>query len=87
MRTLAKTGINKMRSFDKLCNQNRNFSRLTGIKLDEFLKIVEKVRPLWEKFQRKKKVSGRHSKIKTLEDEVLMLLIYYSHSPMKRWRL
>ena len=66
-----------MLSFDKLCNQNRNFSRLTGIKLEEFLEIVEKVRPLWEKFQRKKKVSGRYSKIKTLEDEVLMLLIYY----------
>ena len=39
-----------MLSFDKLCNQNREFSRLTGIKLDEFLKIVEKVRPQWEKF-------------------------------------
>jgi len=66
-----------MLSFDKFCNQNRNFSRLTGIKLDELLKIVDGVRPQWETFQRKKKVSGKHSKIKTLEDEILMLLMYY----------
>ena len=66
-----------MLSFVKLCNQNKKFSRLSGVKLEEFLEIVKKVRPLWEKFQKKKKVSGRHSKIKTLEDEVLMLLMYY----------
>jgi hypothetical protein len=66
-----------MLSFVKLCNQNKKFSRLTGVKLEEFLEIVKKVRPLWEKFQKSKKVSGRSSKLKTLEDEVLMLLMYY----------
>ena len=66
-----------MLSFVKLCNQNKKFSRLTGVKLEEFLEIVKKVRPLLEKFQKSKKVSGRSSKLKTLEDEVLMLLMYY----------
>ena len=66
-----------MLSFVKLCNQNKNFSRLTGVKLEEFLEIVNKVGLLWEKFQKSKKVSGRKSKLKTLEDEVLMLLMYY----------
>ena len=47
------------------------------MKSGEFLEIVKQVQPLWENFQNSKKVSGRSSKLKTLEDEVLMLLIYY----------
>ena len=34
----------------------------------------EEIRPLWEKFQKSKKVSGRSSKLKTLEDEVKIVL-------------
>jgi hypothetical protein len=45
--------------------------------LEEFRKIVEKVRPGWEKLQQKKKVSGRNSHLKTLEDEILLVLIFY----------
>ena len=66
-----------MLSFDRLCNQKKNFSRLIGTKLDEFREIISKVRPKWEEVQRRKKVSGRSSKLKTLEDEVLLVLIYY----------
>ncbi len=66
-----------MLSFDKLCKQGKNFSRLTDVKLEDFQKIVLKVSPKWEKFQKKKKVSGRRSKIKTLSDEILLMPIYY----------
>lgn len=66
-----------MLSFDRLCNQKKNFSRLTGTKLDEFCEIIRKVKPKWEEIQRRKKVSGRSSKLKTLEDKVLLVLIYY----------
>ena len=66
-----------MLSFDKLCKQGKNFSRLTGIKQEDFHKIVLQVRPKWEKFQKEKKVSGRRSKIKTLADEILLMSIYY----------
>ena len=66
-----------MLSFDGLCNQSKKFSRLTGVKLEEFREIVRKVRPKWNAFQQKKKVAGRNSKIKSLEDEVLLVLIYY----------
>lgn len=66
-----------MLSFDKLCQQKKNFSRLTGVTLDEFREVVRKVIPKWEAFQKKKKISGRYSKINTLEDEVLLVLIYY----------
>ena len=68
---------NKMLSFDRLCKQKKNFSRLTGVTVDEFREIVRKVTPKWEAFQKRKKVSGRCSKLKTLEDEVLLVLIYY----------
>lgn len=66
-----------MLSFDRLCKQKKNFSRLTGVTVEEFQEIVRKVAPKWEVFQKKKKVSGRCSKLKTLEDEVLLVLIYY----------
>ena len=67
----------KMLSFVKLRNKAKTILRLTGVKSGEFLEIVKLVQPLWENFQNSKKVSGRSSKLKTLEDEVLMLLIYY----------
>ncbi len=66
-----------MLSFDRLCKQNKNFSRLTGVTVDEFREIVRKVTPKWEAFQKRKKLSGRCSKLKTLEDEILLVLIYY----------
>lgn len=66
-----------MLSLNKICNQKKNFSRLTGVSLEVFYEIVQKVRLKWNHFQKQKVVSGRNSKIKTLEDEVLLALIYY----------
>ncbi|MDR0753310.1 MAG: hypothetical protein LBE95_01440 [Holosporaceae bacterium] len=65
-----------MLSFSKLCNQNVNFTRLSGIKLGEFWEIVERSRPDWIRMQ-KKKISGQNSHLKTLEDEILLVLIFY----------
>ena len=50
---------------------------LTEIRLDEFREILCKVRPKWKEIQMRKKLSGRSSKPKTLENEVLLVLIYY----------
>ena len=66
-----------MLSFNKLCNQRVNFTRLTGVKVEEFREIVERVRPDWDTLQEKKKIFGRASRLKTLEDEVLLVLVYY----------
>lgn len=66
-----------MLSFERVCNQKKNFSRLTGVKLSEFCEILRKVSPKWDEVQQKKKIAGRTSKLKTLEDEVLLVLIYY----------
>ena len=65
-----------MLSFDKLCNQKKNFSRLTGVKLSEFREIVCKVGPKREELGKHKKIAGRPSKLKMLEDEILLVLIY-----------
>jgi len=34
-----------MLSFNKLSKQNKNFSRLTGVKIEEFREIVQKTSP------------------------------------------
>ena len=41
------------------------------------MKIIEKVKPLWRALQAKKICAGRKSHLKSLENEVLMVLIYY----------
>ena len=66
-----------MLSFDKLCNQKKNFSRLTGAKFDEFREIIRKARPKWEEIQRRTKVPGRSSKLKTPPD-LLPILCEFS---------
>lgn len=55
-----------------------NFTRLTGVKVEEFRKIVERVRVDWDTLHKKKKISGRVSRLKTLGNEVLVVLIYYN---------
>ena len=63
-----------MIDFKTLSRRKEVFARLTGVKLSDFLKIIEKVRPLWEKLQAKKICAGRRSNITSLENVVL---IYY----------
>lgn len=54
------------------------FSRLTGVTLNEFSTIVQQVRPLWEKaVESKKQCAGRRSPLTTLEDKLVVLLMYY----------
>lgn len=49
------------------------------MKFAEFLIIVEKVRPSWDKMQSKKKCHGRNSNLKTLENEILLVILYYRY--------
>ena len=66
-----------MIDFDLLKRRKETFARVTGVKLEYFLKIIEKIRPAWNKLQASKQCHGRNSHLKTLENEVLMALIYY----------
>ena len=65
-----------MLSFNKLCKQKRVFLKITGVSLEDFYKIIERITPGWNKILQKKKAAGRNSKLKTLEDEILVLLIF-----------
>jgi hypothetical protein len=65
-----------MISREALEKQTVNFERLTGVKLNSSKEIVEKVCPSWEEVQKSKKVSGRKSHSRALEDEILLASIY-----------
>ena len=54
------------------------FLRLTGTTVPEFQQIVSRVKPLWEtSVEQCKKRHGRTGKLKTLEDKLAALLLYY----------
>ena len=53
------------------------FFRMTGVKFEDFQRIVNENRPAWNRLQRKKKCHGRNSKIATLEEHLTLLLLRY----------
>ena len=57
-----------MIDFDILKRKPGLFARVTGVKLEHFLKIIEQVRPKWDKLQASKQCHGRNSNLKTLEN-------------------
>lgn len=64
-------------SYKKMAKTPYIFRQLTGLKVEEFQKVVEKVRQEWERIEKQKKCHGRKSHIGTLEDKILCVLIYY----------
>lgn len=66
-----------MIDFKVLKHRREIFARVTGVKLEDFYKIVAKIRPSWNKLQASKLCHGRNSNLKSLENEILMVLIYY----------
>ena len=68
-----------MIDFDILKRRKELFARVTGVKLEHFLQIIEQMRPEWDKLQASKQCHGRNSNLKTLENEVMLVLIYYRY--------
>lgn len=65
-------------SYHRLKKRPLTFLRLSGVKVKEFQEICERVQPLWEEaIEGKKKRHGRTSQLKTFEDKLLALCIYY----------
>lgn len=54
-----------------------NFRDITGLRIEEFEKVIEKMRPEWEKMEKQKKRHGRTSNLSTLEDKILCVILYY----------
>ncbi len=46
-------------NYHNLKKHPRNFRDITGLKVEEFEKIVEKVRPEWEKMKKRHGYSGQ----------------------------
>src|SRR3989338_6806474 len=74
-----------MLSFTKLSHRPRVFQRMTGLTLEEFNQLLDKFRSSWQFFvqseflskERKRKFGGgRTSRLPSLEDKLLFILIY-----------
>lgn len=62
----------------RLFKKPKVFLRITGVSLEEFEKIVNMAKPIWEeKVEQVKVVSGRPYGLASLEGHILCLLIYY----------
>ncbi len=65
-------------NFKQLYKKPKVFSRITGVSVEEFDKILKMAEPVWaERIEKVKRVSGRPYGLGTLENHILCLLIYY----------
>lgn len=64
-------------SYLKLIKHPNNFLQLTGLKIEDFNKIIDQVRSEWDLRESKKKSHGRKSHFESFEDRVLCAVIYY----------
>lgn len=76
--------------FEKLSQRPVDFRRLTGVTLDEFAVLQEKVQPIWERLRRKRldrpdrkraPGAGRRTKLNSFENELFLLLLFYRLYP------
>jgi len=64
-------------TYQRLKGKPVNFLKLTGLKVEEFDKIVIKLKPAFEELEAKKLLAGRTSHLPTIEDKLLCVFIYY----------
>lgn len=64
-------------SYYNIKKHPRNFRNITGLTIEEFEKVVEKVSSEWEKLEKQKKCHGRRSQLPTLEDKLFCVILYY----------
>lgn len=79
-----------MLRFEKLSRCPERFRRLTGVTLEEFEKLRERTWPVFEGLRRQRldrpdrvraPGAGRRTKLKTFENELLLLLVFYRLYP------
>jgi hypothetical protein len=64
-------------NYQRLTKHPYSFLQITGLNIEEFNKIVGKVRGDIEKMESLKKCHGRNSHLPTIEDKLLCVFIYY----------
>lgn len=80
-----------MFTFEKLSKRPRVFKRMTGLTLEEFNDLLDKFQSSWQFFvnreflskERKRRFGGgRHTRLHSLEDKLLFILIYTRIYPL-----
>jgi len=66
-----------MLTFEKLSRRPETFRRLTGVDVDLFFEMAEKVRPLWKKRRDNFEKGGRKYNLRGIENHLLAMLLYY----------
>ena len=64
-----------MLTFEKLSRRPETFRRLTGVDVDLFVEMTEKVRPLWEKRRNNFEKGGRKHNLPGVENHLLAMLL------------
>src|ERR1700743_1767420 len=64
-------------NYNRLKNQPVSFLKLTGLKVEEFDKIVTRLKQSFERMEAKKLLAGRTSHLTTIQDKLLCVFIYY----------
>ena len=66
-----------MLTFEKLSRCSESFRRLTGVDIDLFNDMTEKIRPLWETRRNNFEKGGRKHNLPGVENHLLAMLLYY----------
>ena len=64
-----------MLTFEKLSRRPETFRRLTGVDVDLFFEMAEKVRPLWKKRRDNFEKGGRKYNLRGIENHLLAMLL------------
>lgn len=75
-----------MLRFSKICGKGRTLHQLTGLNLEQFTKLADRLEPLWEEAETKRLSTrlrkhglgqGRRYKLETIHDKLLLVLVFY----------
>lgn len=78
-----------MKDLEKLLHKPRLFAKMFGIKLDNFLILVERMQKVWSEAEAKRLNSkerkratgaGRKYALETIEEKILLVLMFYRHN-------
>src|ERR1700733_11588462 len=64
-------------TYQRLSKRPLSFIRMTGLTIQEFKELVNKIAPSYQQIEESKLCHGRNSRLVTLEDKLRCVLIYY----------
>jgi len=64
-------------TYEKLIKRSLSFKRISGLRIEEFNRLVTRIEPSFQQLEANKLRQGRTCHLPTLEDKLLCVLIYY----------